>query len=134
MIFFTAFFTGMVVGYILKDIINQHLRINVKPSHESKREIIDKVIELVAKASCITVEQLKSNTRKRDVVVARQFAMYMIKKTLRDKVTWNEVSEPFGKDHTTAIYAFKSTETYLDVKDAFVVPLHDRYKKYEATG
>lgn len=78
---------------VLKDLVKEDNRI-------SKEE----VIRLVAKEFGITVAEIKSKRRTKEVALARQLAMYLLRNQLG--LSLKEVGECFGgKDHTTVIHA-----------------------------
>ncbi len=81
---------------ILKDIAQPELTAN---------EIQKKVSEVFH----LSVEDLKSQTRKKNIVIARQTAMYFIKKYLKKSLS--DVGALFyKKDHTTVINSIKKVE------------------------
>lgn len=80
---------------------------------------IKNIIEIVARQKHMTPEKLKSKTRKREIVEARQLAMYLAKEyTTASLVTigW-EIGE---KDHATVLHACKVVnnlqETYVNYR------------------
>lgn len=78
--------------------------ISRKPVEKPQSEIIDAVITEVCERYNVTLEQLQVKTRRREIVLARQIAMYFLKKYT--KLSLNGIGEIFGGfDHTTSIYA-----------------------------
>ena len=65
-----------------------------------------KIIEIVAKFYNLEEKNLFDVTRKKEIVKPRQVAMYLLRKEL--KYSFPAIARKFGgKDHTTAIYAYK---------------------------
>ena len=64
------------------------------------------ILAEVAMVFSVTVDELKGRGRPKSTVLARQIAMYLIRK-LRGR-SYPEIAQDLGgKDHTTAIYAFR---------------------------
>jgi chromosomal replication initiator protein len=74
------------------------------------------IIREVCQKYNVSFETLKSKTREREIVFARQLAMYLIKK--RTGLTFKKVGQLFNRDHTTAIHAVTSIENYIET-DSF---------------
>lgn len=94
-------------------------RIVRKVSNCEKKEItLDNVMELVCKHYELEESTLRSTTRKRDVVRARQIAMYLAK-------TYTELSTSKigtligGRDHATVLHACKLIKGQLAVDKVF---------------
>jgi len=69
----------------------------------ARRERVDKIIGLVAQAFMLAPEILVSNnTRKRNVVMAKQMAMKLIR--MYCKIPLSEIGILFNQDHTTVIH------------------------------
>lgn len=65
-----------------------------------------KIIEVVAKFYNLDEKSLFDSTRKKEIVKPRQIAMFLLRKEL--KYSFPAIARKFGgKDHTTAIYAYK---------------------------
>ena len=65
-----------------------------------------KIIETVAKFYNLDEKSLFDATRKKEIVRPRQIAMFLLRKEL--KYSFPAIARKFGgKDHTTAIYAYK---------------------------
>jgi len=68
-----------------------------------------KIIESVAKFYNLDEKSLFDPTRKKEIVRPRQVAMFLLRKEL--KYSFPAIARKFGgKDHTTAIYAYKKIE------------------------
>ena len=65
-----------------------------------------KIIETVAKFYNLEEKNLFDPTRRKEIVKPRQIAMFLLRKEL--KYSFPAIARKFGgKDHTTAIYAYK---------------------------
>jgi len=65
-----------------------------------------KIIETVAKFYNLEEKKLYESTRRKEIVRPRQVAMFLLRKEL--KYSFPAIARKFGgKDHTTAIYAYK---------------------------
>jgi len=65
-----------------------------------------KIIETVAKFYNLEEKNLFDPTRRKEIVKPRQIAMFLLRKEL--KYSFPQIARKFGgKDHTTAIYAYK---------------------------
>ena len=65
-----------------------------------------KIIETVAKFYSLDEKSIFSCTRRKEIVRPRQVAMFLLRKELR--YSFPAIARKFGgKDHTTAIYAYK---------------------------
>lgn len=85
---------------LVEDIIKKNTRRtpeNVTPSH---------VIKTIAAFFEISLEDLTGHSRKREVVMPRQIAMYLLRDML--ELSYPHIGDVVGKrDHTTAIHAFE---------------------------
>lgn len=90
-----------VQGFI-RDVIN-----------DTKPEPIktEKIISEVARTYNVTENDILSNRRTAPLALARQVAMYIARKTT--DLSYKEIGEAFGKDHTTVLYNVKQIEKFL---------------------
>ena len=85
-------------------------------SSESAQLTIEDIQKLVATQYDVRVPDLKSATRTKPIVTARQMAMYLSKKALDKSLM--DIGRAFGdRDHTTVINAIRRIESQLE-KDA----------------
>lgn len=82
-------------------------------STTSKEITLDYIKNLVAETLKMDVEKLSSKSRKREIVSARQIAMYLAKKFT--DMSLKQIGSQFGKrDHTTVIYSARTVENLID--------------------
>lgn len=76
------------------------------------------VADAVTKSSGlpVTVQMMRSKTRKHEVVVARHIFMYLMRRR-KERFSWREVAGFLGKDHATACHAYKVVTNMLESKD-----------------
>ncbi len=76
-----------------------------RPKHISARNVVEKT----AKHFHLSVEELMSPKRDKDIVVPRQIAMYIIRSELH--LSYPKIAKELGrKDHTTAIHSIEKIE------------------------
>jgi chromosomal replication initiation ATPase DnaA len=74
--------------------------------------------EFISQRRNISIELMDSNTRKREVVLERQLAMYFSKKKTRNSLT--EIGSIIGnKDHATVLHACKTISNLMDTNKKF---------------
>ncbi len=94
---------GLPIDYDLVKRILSH--------HETQSTIsIDEIMKLVADHFKVRIQDLKSSTRAKPIVVPRQIAMYLIKKHLEKSLV--DIGKAFGgKDHTTVMNALSRVKS-----------------------
>lgn len=85
----------------------------------ASREIsIEYIQKLVSDYYTLTVDQLKSKTRKREIVQARQISMYFAKQLT--KASLKNIGMHFGgRDHSTVIHACQTVNDLIDTDKKF---------------
>src|SRR5690606_12080264 len=87
-------------------------------SNISKEITIENIQALVADFFDISIEQLKSKSRKRNIVIPRQLGMYLAK--MMTEQSLKEIGFSFGgRDHSTVIYSCKTIEDLMDTDGSF---------------
>jgi chromosomal replication initiator protein len=108
---------------------------------ELAKEMIDKFvkntarevsIDYIQKVVCdyfdMAIETLKSKTRKREVVQARQIAMFFSKQMTKSSLA-NIGAHCGGKDHATVLHACKTVNNLMDTDKRFKSYIDDLEKK-----
>ncbi len=111
---------------------------------ELAKEIIDKVIkntkkditiEFIQKIVCnyfnVGLDLIKSKTRKREIVQARQISMYFSKNLTKASLT-TIGSKIGGKDHATVLHAFKTVNNLMETDKKFRLQVEDIEKKIKS--
>jgi chromosomal replication initiator protein len=95
----------------------------------TKREIsIDYIQKVVCNYYNIGIEQLQSKTRKREIVQARQVAMFF-SKTLTKSSLATIGSQIGGKDHATVLHACKTVNNLIETDKRFRLQVDEIEKK-----
>ena len=103
-----ASLTGAPVS---EDLAAEALR-DIIPVKDPKRITTDLIMAIVAEHYGVTVDDLKSKRRNREVSVPRQIAMYLVREM--NGTSLPTIGMEFGgKDHTTVIHACKKVEDDL---------------------
>jgi chromosomal replication initiator protein len=78
----------------------------------------DKIKKIVAEHFSLSVDSLKSKSRKREIVMARQICMYLCKDLTKQPL--KSIGEEFGgRDHSTVIYSCKTVQDLIDTDSKF---------------
>jgi chromosomal replication initiator protein len=89
---------------------------------------LDQIQEIVGKYFDMPLDELISKSRKKDIVQARQIAMYFCNKYTDDSL--KVIGKYFGKrDHSTVIHACKSVEKKTDLDECYKQMLEDIEQK-----
>jgi chromosomal replication initiator protein len=93
------------------------------------REVsIDYIQKVVCDYFALPMEMLKSKTRKREVVQARQISMFFAKKMTKSSLA-NIGAHCGGKDHATVLHACRTVVNLSETDKQFRVYLEDLEKK-----
>lgn len=96
-------------------------------SHELS---IDAIEEIVAAFFQVTLEQLKGKTRKKEIAIARQFAMYLTKEYT--DLPLKAIGWHFGKrDHSTVIHACKVVPIKVEQEESYKKTFDEIKKRIE---
>jgi len=95
----------------------------------TKREVsIDYIQKVVCSYYDIGIEMLQSKTRKREIVQARQVAMYFSKNLTKSSLA-TIGAQIGGKDHATVLHACKTVNNLMDTDKHFKSQIEDIEKK-----
>ncbi|MCS6821629.1 MAG: chromosomal replication initiator protein DnaA [Microscillaceae bacterium] len=101
--------TGQVPTLAMAKKVAQEI---VQTSQDSKRISIDDIQLIVSEHFNLTIQELKDKTRKKEIVTARQIAMYLAKKYT--EFSLKSIGYHFGgRDHSTVIHAIQCVEEML---------------------
>lgn len=97
-------------------------------SVESKEVTIDEVQKMVSEYFGLSVEDLKDKTRKKEIVTARQIAMYFAKEYTGFSL--KSIGYHFGgRDHSTVIHAIQTVNDYMMEKRELKMHIDEINKK-----
>ncbi len=97
---------------LTKSVINKIVK-NTK-----KKININYIQEIVSKFFSISIEQMKDKARKKEIVIARQVAMYFSKDFTNNSL--KSIGFHFGgRDHSTVIHAVQSVNDMIDTDSVF---------------
>ncbi len=107
---------------LAKDMIDKLIK-------NTKREIsIDYIQKVVCNYFNIPVEQIQSKTRKREIVQARQVAMFFSKNLTKASLA-TIGSQIGGKDHATVLHACKTVNNLIETDKRFRIQIDEIEKK-----
>ncbi len=96
--------------------------------HTSREISMEYIQKLVCEYFEVPIEMVKSKTRKREIVQARQISMYLAKSLT--KTSLKSIGQFFGgRDHSTVIYACQTVEDLIDTDKKFKNYVQDIQKK-----
>lgn len=106
--------TGQVCDYyVAKEVLSEFF-VNAK----SEESIVDRIFAFAEKRYGITREEMKSSKRNADIIAARHYAIYLIRKTTN--LSQNAIAKLFNKkDHTTVINSIAFIERKMKNEPAF---------------
>ena len=89
---------------------------------------VDKIQQVICTHFHIEPEALQAKTRKREVVQARQLAMYFCKNYTKASLSFigNQIGK---KDHATVLYACKAVTDLMETDRAFKAQVEELQKK-----
>ena len=97
--------------------------------HEIDTEVsIDYLQKVVTEHYNVSLENLKSKTRKKEIVIARQVAMYLAKQYTNHSL--KSIGHYCGgRDHSTVIHALQTVNDMLDTQPQFSLSLEELKRK-----
>ncbi len=87
------------------DLVSEALRAVEVPG---RRRSLDEIMLIAARASGVTIEDLRSPSRRRRVVRPRQLAMFLCRRFT--DATLSDIGRAFGRDHSSVVYALDRVE------------------------
>lgn len=117
----------MLAGSFTLDDAKIALKDMISPK-QTRQVTADLVVEVVARAFNITVSDIMSNKRSKDILVPRQICMYLCRSELN--MTYPKIGEYFGgKDHSTVLHACNKIENCVKDSDNEVFAHVESIKK-----
>ncbi|MBO5786710.1 MAG: chromosomal replication initiator protein DnaA [Clostridia bacterium] len=109
-----TFITGEACDvFVAKEVLNEFFA-----AENSKESIIDKIFDYAEKRYGVKREDIKSTRRTADVIAARHYAIYLIRKTTN--LSQTSIAKLFNKkDHTTVINSISFIEKKMKTEPLF---------------
>ncbi|MBQ8896424.1 MAG: chromosomal replication initiator protein DnaA [Clostridia bacterium] len=109
-----TFITGETCDvFVAKEVLNEFFA-----AENSKESIIDKVFDYAEKRYGVKREDIKSTRRTADIIAARHYAIYLIRKTTN--LSQSAIAKLFNKkDHTTVINSISFIEKKMQNEPSF---------------
>lgn len=95
--------------------------------------IVSQILSITTKETGFNLEQLRINSRKRELVFARHLAMYFIDK--HTKHTLDVIGHAFNRDHATVLHGRKVVSNLMDVDKSIKIKvqlLDDEIQAYKS--
>jgi len=109
-----TFITGEACDvFVAKEVLNEFFA-----AENSKESVIDKVFDYAEKRYGVKREDIKSTRRTADIIAARHYAIYLIRKTTN--LSQSAIAKLFNKkDHTTVINSISFIEKKMQNEPSF---------------
>ncbi len=91
--------------------------------------IIDRVTRYVINTNGISLEDIKSKSRKREFADPRQICMYVLRRYTT--MTTEYIGNYYNRDHTTVVHATKTITGYLEVDSVIRGKVNDIVNRLE---
>ncbi len=126
---------GALVSLIARSTLTRHsLDINlakevIRHFVQSANKVvsIEQIQKFIGEAMAVEVEMLTSKTRKRNIVLARQIAMFFSKQLTKNSLA--TIGRAFGgRDHSTVIHACQTISDLMETDGKFKSKMHDLEK------
>ncbi len=129
---------GVLISLIAQSSLNRK-EIDLELAKQSLKHIIedvetevnmDFIMKTVAEYFSVTLEQLKAKTRKKEIVMARQVAMYFAKEYTPQSL--KSIGFHFGgRDHSTVIHSVQTVSDMIDTDKRFRADIQELQKKFK---
>ncbi|MDD2534211.1 MAG: chromosomal replication initiator protein DnaA [Eubacteriales bacterium] len=125
--FKTVLYYSMLAGPITQDVAREALKDIIQPS-AARKITAGLIMEVVSNAFNVSVDDLKSNRRSKEVAMPRQVSMFLCRSLLN--MTLPQIGTEFGnRDHTTVMYACSKISEELAVKPDLALQIDDLKKR-----
>ncbi|NLC84135.1 MAG: chromosomal replication initiator protein DnaA, partial [Ruminococcaceae bacterium] len=125
--FNTVLCYSLLAGSITLDVAREALKDIIAPMNMRKLDS-DTIMDVVSRFYHITVEDMKSNRRNKEISNPRQIAMYLCRNILN--MTLPHIGQEFGnRDHTTVMHACNKITNDLPKSDALSRDINEIKKR-----
>jgi chromosomal replication initiator protein len=83
------------------------------------------VTSVCAAINGLKVEDLRTKSKRMQVVLPRQMAMYLIRETHSNYIPLMDIAAFFGRDHSTVIHACSFIDDMIRLKDRMIEPMYN---------
>lgn len=105
---------------ILLDIESKYYLVPIKTGHINKDYIVDFTISEVCKAFNLTEQEIKSKSRKENIVKARHVVSYICRSILHTRISFHFLGEKLGgKKHCSIIHSVKACRDMVETDKLF---------------
>ena len=111
------------------DIVKHALDINPKKPTPRKTVTMESIANVVATYFKVPLADLKSKSRLKQIVEARQIAIYLSKKKLTSS-TLNDIAQFYKKDHTSIIHSIKQVSKKVQSNSTMIANMKAIEKKF----
>jgi chromosomal replication initiator protein len=127
---------GVLISLIAQSMLNQrNIDIDLAKEviknfvqHINKEITVDFIKQIVADHFSLPIEKLAAETRKRQIVIARQLSMYLAKNMTNSSL--KAIGDQFGgRDHSTVIHSCRAVQDLMDTDIIFKDTVADLEKK-----
>jgi chromosomal replication initiation ATPase DnaA len=80
---------------------------------------LERIHQIVSKKTGISEAEMLENTRKRQVVEARQIAMFLSREMIKPEPCTRVVGEYYNRDHATVLYACEQVRNLASTEKRF---------------
>lgn len=111
-----------LILYVINSEDNEKININFiaevfEDMNIEEKSSFDSIINLVAKKYGINQKDILSKSRKRDIIIARNIAIFLTRDILHYSL--KDIGKKFNKDHSTIMYAINKIDQNLKKNDEF---------------
>ena len=127
---------GVLISLIAQSMLNQR-NIDIELAkeviknfvqHINKEITVDFIKQMVADHFNLPIDKLAAETRKRQIVIARQLSMYLAKNMTNSSL--KAIGDQFGgRDHSTVIHSCRAVQDLMDTDVIFKDTVSDLEKK-----
>lgn len=126
----STFFTiGIIANLIIQDLNQIDKQIKEESMKQSLNDGIKEIIERVEFVTGISFEMMKTRSRKREIVIARQVATYKLRSEFGEIMTWQRIADMFNQaNHTSPIHGYKTVKNCIETKDPLISKVLENYE------
>lgn len=114
---------GTEVEHLMKALNNEPTSLDVKKQS-------DIIIASVSSLTGVSVDDIRSPKRTRNITIARQYAIYEVYEQLYiHGLSLSQIGKMFNRDHSTVLYSVRTVSDAIKLKDPLISRLHEMYNQ-----